>query len=523
MAINLSEFASIIKNQVKKYSNHIITSEKGYVITVGDGIVKVSGLDNVILNELVEFENGSFGMALNLEANNVGVVMLGKYFDLREGSLVKRTGRVVQAPVGDALIGRVVNGLGIPIDGKGELEGVSYAAIEEVAPGVMARQSVNQPLETGILAIDSMLPIGKGQRELIVGDRQTGKTTIGIDAILNQKGKDVYCVYVAIGQKNSSVSQIARQLEEADAMKYTVIVSSTASEIAALSYIAPFTGVTIAEYWMHQGKDVLIIYDDLSKHAVAYRALSLLLRRPPGREAYPGDVFYLHSRLLERAGRLNEKNGGGSITALPIIETQAGDISAYIPTNVISITDGQLFMVTNLFNSGQRPAIHVGLSVSRVGSAAQIKAIKQMSGSLKLELAQFRELDAFSQFGSDLDSETKKVLEHGKRVMEMLKQPNGKPLDQIMEAILLFSIKERFIKWIPLEQIQKFKTFLIQEFQNSPLYQTLKTKKAFDDELMNKFREAFKSFIKKFVIMIPNYDYATYGDEAELAAEGAHS
>lgn len=446
MAINLSEFASIIKDQIKKYSSQIVSNEKGHVITVGDGIVKVSGLDQVVLNELVEFENGSLGMALNLEANNVGVVMLGNYFNLREGTLVKRTGRVVETPVGDELLGRVVNGLGLPIDGKGQFKNVTYCPIEQVAPGVMARKSVNEPLETGILAVDSMLPIGKGQRELIVGDRQTGKTTIAIDAILNQKNKNVNCVYVAIGQKNSSIAQIVGQLERTGAMAYTTVVSATASEIAALSYIAPFTGVTIAENWMHQGKDVLIVYDDLSKHAVAYRTLSLLLRRPPGREAYPGDVFYLHSRLLERAGRLNSNAGGGSITALPIIETQAGDISAYIPTNVISITDGQLFMVSSLFNAGQRPAIHVGLSVSRVGSAAQIKAIKQMSSSLKLELAQYRELDAFSQFGSDLDAETKRILEHGKRVMEMLKQPNGKPVDQILEAILLFAIKERLIK-----------------------------------------------------------------------------
>ncbi|WP_052663481.1 F0F1 ATP synthase subunit alpha [[Mycoplasma] testudinis] len=516
MAINLSEFASIIKDQVKKYSDKIVTNEKGHVITVGDGIVKVSGLDEVVLNELVEFENGAYGMALNLEVNNVGVVMLGNYFNLREGSLVKRTGRIVQAPVGDALLGRVVNGIGMPIDGKGELKDVTYAPIEQVAPGVMARKSVSEPLETGILAIDSMLPIGKGQRELIIGDRQTGKTTIGIDAIINQKGKDVYCMYVAIGQKNSSIAQIVAQLERADAMKYTCIVSSTASEIAALSYIAPFTGVTIAEHWMHQGKNVLIVYDDLSKHAVAYRTLSLLLRRPPGREAYPGDVFYLHSRLLERAGRLNEAAGGGSITALPIIETQAGDISAYIPTNVISITDGQLFMVTNLFNSGQRPAIHVGLSVSRVGSAAQIKAVKQMSGSLKLELAQYRELDAFSQFGSDLDAETKKILDHGKRVMEMLKQPNAKPIDQILESILLFSIKERFIKWIPVEEIQRFKSFIIDKFLNGDLYNKLAAEKAFSKELIEAFRTQFNALVKEFIVTIPNYDASKFGDCTEL-------
>ncbi|WP_027123891.1 F0F1 ATP synthase subunit alpha [Mycoplasmoides pirum] len=519
MAINLDEFSSLIKEQVKKYSNKIITNEKGYVVSINDGIVKASGLDDVILNELVRFENGSFGIAFNLEANSVGIVMLGKYFDIHEGSLVERTKHVIETPVGDALIGRVVNGIGMPIDGKGELKDITYEPIEKIAPGVMDRQSVNEPLETGILAIDSMLPIGKGQRELIVGDRQTGKTTIGIDAIINQKGKNVYCVYVAIGQKNSSIAQISRQLESADAMKYTTIVSSTASEIPALSYVAPFTGITIAEYWMRQGKDVLIVYDDLSKHAVAYRTISLLLRRPPGREAYPGDIFYLHSRLLERSGKLSKELGGGSITALPIIETQAGDISAYIPTNVISITDGQLFMVSNLFNSGQRPAIHVGLSVSRVGSAAQTKAIKQLSGSLKLELAQYRELDVFSQFGSDLDNETKKVLDHGKKVMEILKQSNGAPLDQAMEAILLFSIKERYIKWIPIDQIQKFKQELTTYFSKTDVYKEIQINKALNDQLTINLRNLFKKFIKEFVMSISNYDFSKYGDEKELEVD----
>lgn len=516
MGINLDEFASLIKEQVKKYSDRVITQEKGYVITVGDGIVKVSGLDNVVLNELVEFENGSYGMALNLEANSVSVIMLGQYYDIKEGSLVKRTQHVVQAPVGDSLLGRVVNGIGIPIDGKGDLTDVEYSPIEKIAPGVMERQTVNQPLETGILAIDSMLPIGKGQRELIVGDRQTGKTTIAIDTIINQKNKNVYCVYVAIGQKNSSITQIAAQLEQANAMSYTTIVSSTASEISSLLYLAPFTGITIAEYWMHKGKDVLIVYDDLSKHAVAYRTISLLLRRPPGREAYPGDIFYLHSRLLERAGRLSVEAGGGSITALPIIETQAGDISAYIPTNVISITDGQLFMMSDLFNSGQRPAIEVGLSVSRVGSTAQTKAIKQMSGSLKLELAQYRELVVFSQFGNDLDKETKKVLEHGKRVMEMLKQSNGNTINQTLEAIFLFSIKERFIKWIPLEQIQRFKTELTNYFINTDVYKKLEQTRSFDDEMIKTLRKMFKEFIKSFVISIPNYNISDYGDIKEF-------
>jgi F-type H+-transporting ATPase subunit alpha len=443
---NNDQFSTTIKAKIEKYARSISVNEEGKVISIGDGIANVTGLDHVMLNELVQFENGSYGMALNLEADFVGVVLLGKYTDIGENSIVKRTKRVVSVPVGDALLGRIIDPLGNAIDGKGTIASDKFVQIEKIAPGVMARQAVSQPLETGILSIDSMFPIGKGQRELIIGDRQTGKTTIAIDTVINQKGKNVYCVYVAIGQKNSSIAQLVRTLSAKDALDYTVIISATASDIPALKYIAPYTGITIAEEWMQKGKDVLIIYDDLSKHAVAYRTLSLLLRRPPGREAYPGDVFYLHSRLLERACKLNEANGGGSITALPIIETQAGDIAAYIPTNVISITDGQLFMMTSLFNAGQRPAIDAGLSVSRVGSAAQIKCIKQMSGSLKLELAQYRELDAFSQFGSDLDNETKKILEHGKRVMLMVKQQQNQPLSQIDEAIMLLVINQRLIK-----------------------------------------------------------------------------
>lgn len=510
------QFSTVIKAKIARYEKSYSVSEQGRVISIGDGIANVTGLDNVMLNELVEFENGSLGMALNLEADFVGVVMLGEYESITENSIVKRTNRVVSVPVGDKLLGRIVDALGNVIDGKNEISTDKYVAIEKIAPGVMTRESVNKPLETGVLSIDSMFPIGKGQRELIIGDRQTGKTTIAIDTILNQKGKNVYCVYVAIGQKNSSVAQLVRTLVAKDAMKYTVVVSATASDIPALKYIAPYTGTTIAEEWMKHGKDVLIVYDDLSKHAVAYRTLSLLLRRPPGREAYPGDVFYLHSRLLERAGKMNKENGGGSITALPIIETQAGDISAYIPTNVISITDGQLFMMTSLFNAGQRPAIDAGLSVSRVGSAAQIKCIKQTSGSLKLELAQYRELLAFSQFGSDLDTETKKILEHGQRVMAMIKQPQNKPYDQIDEAILLFVIKEKFIKWIPTENIDIFKVELIKHFKNNPLKQELIKSKEFNDKLSANLVKEIKLFVKNFILSIPNYKIDLYGNKEEL-------
>ncbi|MDR1234746.1 MAG: F0F1 ATP synthase subunit alpha [Mycoplasmataceae bacterium] len=517
---NADQFSTIIKAKIEKYAHRTSVSEEGKVISIGDGIANVTGLDNVMLNELVQFENGSYGMALNLESDFVGVVMLGKFENINENSVVKRTNRVVSVPVGDILLGRIVDPLGNAIDGKGTIQTEKFMPIEKIAPGVMTRKSVSQPLETGILSIDSMFPIGKGQRELIIGDRQTGKTTIAIDTILNQKGKDVYCVYVAIGQKNSSVAQLVRTLSAKDALAYTVVVSSTASDIPALKYIAPYTGVTIAEEWMNKGKNVLIIYDDLSKHAVAYRTLSLLLRRPPGREAYPGDVFYLHSRLLERACKLNDENGGGSITALPIIETQAGDISAYIPTNVISITDGQLFMMSSLFNAGQRPAIDAGLSVSRVGSAAQIKCIKQMSGSLKLELAQYRELDAFSQFGSDLDAETKKILEHGKRVMLMIKQPQNQPLNQIDESIMLLTIKERLIKWIPLDNFDDFKIQLVAHFQNSALRTELEKKMTFDDELTNKFVTDVKQFIKTYVLSIKDYDANKYGTPTELDLTG---
>lgn len=506
MAVSLDKFSKIIKEQVKEYGNKAIISEVGKVINVGDGISQVSGLSNVMLNELVLFENGSYGMALNLEVNTIGVVVLGDYENIKEGSLVKRLKTVVSVPVGDELIGRVINPIGIPIDGKGKINYKKTMPIEKVAPGVMTRQSVDQPLETGILSIDSMFPIGKGQRELIIGDKQTGKTTVALDAILNQKGKNVKCIYVAIGQKNSTIVQLLNVLSENDAMKYTTIVSSSASDLPSLKYLAPFAGITIAEEWMAKGQDVLIVYDDLSKHAEAYRTLSLLLRRPPGREAYPGDVFYLHSRLLERSGRVNKKNGGGSITALPIIETQAGDISAYIPTNVISITDGQLFMMTSLFNAGQRPAIDAGLSVSRVGSAAQTKAIKKMSGSLKLELAQFRELDAFSQFGSDLDKETKDILSHGKKVMSIIKQNQHMPLTHENEVLLLFAIKEKIIKWIPEQSIEEFKNEIFKYFSDKPVIKKIRELKDVTDEIKEELNKEFNKLVGDFVKHIPNYN-----------------
>ena len=423
MKRNLNEISALIKEQIKQYEHKVELLDTGKVLSIGDGVAMVYGLKNAMLSELVLFKNDVYGMILNLEEDCVGVVLLGEDSQIKKDDLVTRTHKIIEIPVGDHFLGRVVNSIGQPIDGLGPIESNKTRPIERIAHGVITRQSVSVPLQTGIMAIDAMIPIGRGQRELIIGDRQTGKTAIAIDTILNQKGKNVKCVYVAIGQKASTVAQIVEKLRINDALSYTTIVSSTASEMASLQYIAPYAGVTLAEEWMERGEDVLIVYDDLSKHAVAYRTLSLLLRRPPGREAYPGDVFYLHSRLLERAARLNQDYGGGSITALPIIETLAGDISAYIPTNVISITDGQIFLQTELFNEGQRPAIDTGLSVSRVGSNAQIKAIKQVSGTLKIELANYRELQAFAQFGSDLDKSTKEILEHGKKVMELLKQP----------------------------------------------------------------------------------------------------
>ena len=450
------EITKIIREQIKNYENRLETSETGVIVLVGDGIARASGLDNCMAGELIEFPNGSYGMAQNLEEDAVSIVILGTDSGIREGDIVKRTGRVVSVPVGEALIGRVVDALAQPIDGKGPIEAAEWQAIERTAPGIIARQHVDTPLQTGIKAIDSMIPIGRGQRELIIGDRQTGKTTIATDTILNQKGKDVICVYVAIGQKRSTVAQVVQSLAVRGAMDYTIVVSATASELAPMQYIAPYTGCTIGEYFMHKGRDVLVVYDDLSKHAVAYRAISLLIRRPPGREAYPGDVFYLHSRLLERAARMSDQKGGGSLTALPIIETQAGDVSAYIPTNVISITDGQIFLETELFNSGVMPAVNPGISVSRVGGDAQIKAMKKVAGSLKLLYSQYRELQSFSQFGSDLDADTKARLALGERIVEMLKQKNEAPVDVAHQVCIIYAVVNGHLNDVPVSRICDF-------------------------------------------------------------------
>ncbi len=509
--LDLKAIKSILTEEINYFDTvDYFKDEEGRVLSVGDGIAQVSGLSNVMLNEIVIFETGVQGIVLNLEDDHVGVVMLGKYDDIEENQPVHRTNRVFSIPVGFDFIGRVVDANARPIDGKGPIKSEGWAPVEKIAPGVMKRQSVDQPLETGILSIDSMFPIGKGQRELIIGDRQTGKTTVATDAIINQKGKDVYCIYVAIGQKNSTVAALVKNLEEQGAMEYTTVVSASASELPALQYVAPYTGVTLAEHLMSKGKDVLIVYDDLSKHAVAYRTLSLLLKRPPGREAFPGDVFYLHSRLLERACRLNQANGGGSITALPIIETQAGDISAYIPTNVISITDGQIFMMTSLFNSGQRPAIDAGLSVSRVGGAAQIKSVKSVSGSLKLELANYRELDAFSQFGSDLDEHTKSILEHGKRSMLMLRQLPNQPLSQTDEAILLLTIKQRYIDVIPESRIQEYKKFVLENV-NPEYWERLTEAKEFTkDDLDPLFKGHLYELTLEFLNLLKDLEPEQY-------------
>lgn len=465
--INPDEISSILKENIRNYETKAEVSNIGSVLEVGDGIARIYGLRNVMSNELVEFEDGrgTLGITLNLEEDNVGVVILGEYTHIKEGMTVKTTGRIASVPVGDALIGRIVNPTGRPIDGKGEIITDKTRPIERVAPGIVARKSVHQPLQTGLTAIDALTPIGRGQRELIIGDRQTGKTAIAIDTILNQKGGDVICIYVAVGQKASTVAQLAKTLEKHGAMDYSIIVSATANEPAPLQYIAPFAGVAIAEEFMEQGKHVLIVYDDLTKHAQAYRAMSLLLKRPPGREAYPGDVFYLHSRLLERAVKLSDELGGGSITALPIIETQAGDVSAYIPTNVISITDGQIFLETSLFNSGVRPAINAGISVSRVGGAAQTKGIKQVAGKLRLDLAQFRELEAFAQFASDLDAATKKQLLRGQKLTEVLKQPQYKPLTVAQQVTILFAANEGFLDEIDNKKISEYKTGWFEYFE----------------------------------------------------------
>ncbi len=460
MQLRPDEISSIIKAQIKNYKNAIEQSETGTIILVGDGIAKAHGLDNCMANELVEFSNGEFGMALNLEEKVVSIVMLGTDAGIKEGDIVKRTGRVISVPVGNGMIGRVVNALGQPIDGKGPIETTETRPIESQAPGIIERKSVSVPLQTGIKAIDSMIPIGRGQRELIIGDRQTGKTVIATDTIINQKGKDCLCIYVAIGQKNSTVAQLVETLDKAGAMEYTTVVSASASEMAPLQYIAPYSGCAMAEYFMAQGKDVLIIYDDLSKHAVAYRALSLLIRRPPGREAYPGDVFYLHSRLLERAARLAPEYGGGSITALPIIETQAGDVSAYIPTNVISITDGQIYLESELFHSGVMPAVNPGISVSRVGGSAQIKAMKKVAGSLKLIYSQYRELQSFAQFGSDLDADTKARLAQGERIVEILKQDRNSPVDVELQVCIIYAATKNFLTDVPVEQVKRYESEL---------------------------------------------------------------
>lgn len=503
MELRPEEITKIIRSQIKNYENRLETSETGVVILVGDGIARVSGMDKCMAGELVEFPNGSYGMTQNLEEDTVSVVILGTDNGIREGDTVKRTGRVVSVPVGEHLIGRVVNALGEPIDGKGPIEASGYRPIETPAPGIIDREPVNVPLQTGIKAIDSMIPIGRGQRELIIGDRQTGKTTIATDTILNQKGKDVICIYVAIGQKRSTVAQIVNNLTVGGAMDYTIIVSATASELAPMQYIAPYTGCTMGEYFMHQGKDVLVIYDDLSKHAVAYRAISLLIRRPPGREAYPGDVFYLHSRLLERAAQLSQEKGGGSLTALPIIETQAGDVSAYIPTNVISITDGQIFLESELFNAGVMPAVNPGISVSRVGGNAQIKAMKKVSGSLKLLYSQYRELQSFAQFGSDLDADTKARLALGERIVAVLKQSNNAPVEVAHQVCILYAVVNGYLKSIPVEKVPEFEKRLF-EFMDSSRYldvlEAIRTSGKLEPDTEAELKSAITELLKEFTV-----------------------
>lgn len=494
--LQADEISSIIKERIDNFELNVDVSETGKIVTYADGIAKVYGLRNVMAGELVEFENGEKGLASNLEESSVGIVILGSGRGLREGTSCRRLGKLLEVPVGEKLVGRVVNALGEAIDGKGSIEASEYRFVEEKAPGIMQRKSVHEPLQTGIKAIDALVPIGRGQRELIIGDRQTGKTTVAIDTILNQKGENVICIYVAIGQKASSVASVVRTLEEGGAMDYTVVVNAGASESSALQFLAPYTGVTIGEFFRDNAKHALIIYDDLSKHAVAYREMSLLLRRPPGREAYPGDVFYLHSRLLERAAKMSDEKGAGSLTALPIIETQAGDVAAYIPTNVISITDGQIFLETNLFNSGIRPAINVGLSVSRVGGAAQIKATKQVAGTLKLSLAQYRELEAFAQFASDLDESTRRELELGQRMVEVLKQGVNKPLVIEKQVVVLYAGTKGYLNDVAVKDVVKFENelhaFIAQKYQN--ILDAIKTKKAIDAETETALKAALEEF-----------------------------
>ncbi len=498
--LQADEISSIIKERIEDFELKIDVEETGKVISFADGVAKVFGLNNVMAGEMLEFDNGDKGMALNLEETNVGVVVLGKGEGIREGSSVKRLGQLLKVPVGENLRGRVINAIGEPIDGKGPIEAKEYRFVEEKAPGIMARKSVHEPLQTGIKAIDALVPIGRGQRELIIGDRQTGKTTVAIDTIINQKGQDVTCIYVAIGQKQSTVAQVVKKLEESGAMEYTIVVNAGASEPAALQFLAAYTGVTIGEYFRDNGMHALIVYDDLSKHAVAYREMSLILRRPPGREAYPGDVFYIHSRLLERAAKLNDQLGAGSLTALPIIETQAGDVSAYIPTNVISITDGQIFLESDLFNAGIRPAINVGISVSRVGGAAQIKAMKQVAGTLRLDLAQYRELEAFAQFASDLDEASRKQLERGMRMVEILKQPPYSPLPVERQVVIIYAGANGYLDDIPVSAIGKFENELYAfiEAKYPKIFELIVERKALDDEIKEMLNKAIEEFKASF-------------------------
>ena len=500
MRIKPEEISKIIRSEIENYKSSLDISNTGTVLEVGDGIARIYGLSDAMAGELLEFENGTVGMALNLEESNIGAVIFGKTQGIKEGSIVKGLGKVAEVPAGNEMLGRVVDALGNPIDGKGTITADKYMPIERQASGIIARKPVTQPMQTGIKAIDGMFPIGKGQRELIIGDRQTGKTAIAIDSIINQKNNDVICIYVAIGQKRSTVAQIYKKLEETGALEYTIIVAATASESAPLQYLAPYSGVAMGEYFMDQGKDVLIVYDDLSKHAVAYREMSLLLKRPPGREAYPGDVFYLHSRLLERAAKLSDKLGGGSITALPIVETQAGDISAYIPTNVISITDGQIFLETDLFNSGFRPAINAGVSVSRVGGAAQIKAMKQVASKVKLELAQYNELLAFTQFGSDLDKATRDQLNRGSKIMEVLKQPQYTPFRVQEQVISFYCVTNGYFDDVPTEKVRIFEKDLIEALKNnSEILTEIREKKELDDEMKSRLDEFITNFKKEYV------------------------
>ena len=500
MDLRPDEITGLIKNRIKNYNSKIQLGDVGTVVTVGDGIVRIQGLENCMLNELLEFENGVQCMAMNLEQDFVGAVMLGSDKGIKEGDSVKRTNSIVSVPVGEELLGRVVNALGQPIDGKGSILTKETRPVEKIAPGIITREPVSVPLQTGIKAIDSMIPIGRGQRELIIGDRQTGKTAIAIDTIINQKGKDCLCIYVAIGQKNSTVANVVDTLTKNGAMDYTIIVSSTASELAPLQYIAPYAGCAMGEYFMEHGKDVLIVYDDLSKHAVAYRALSLLLKRPPGREAYPGDVFYLHSRLLERAANLNKDYGGGSLTALPIIETQAGDVSAYIPTNVISITDGQIFLETELFNSGVRPAVNPGISVSRVGGDAQIKAMKKVAGKLKLDYSQYRELASFSQFGSDLDKDTKERLAKGERIVEVLKQDQNSPLAVEEQVVIIYAVVNNYLAPIPIPKIKQYQKDLIEHIKanNPEILEGIRTEKVLSEKNEEALKELLTSFAASY-------------------------